>query len=75
MSHANAAPPPITPDAKDWTWVLDEQCPDCGFDTAAFDRADVAPMLRDNAGAWQSLLVEAPNVRDRPRPDHHAWRA
>jgi hypothetical protein len=22
---------PITPDTKDWTWVVEERCPECGF--------------------------------------------
>ena len=27
-------PIPIDPDTKDWTWVLDRPCPECGFDPA-----------------------------------------
>jgi hypothetical protein len=23
----------IVPDTKDWTWVLDRPCPECGLDT------------------------------------------
>jgi hypothetical protein len=23
----------IIPDTKDWTWVLDRPCPECGLDT------------------------------------------
>ena len=23
----------IIPDTKDWTWVLQRSCPECGFDT------------------------------------------
>lgn len=25
----------ITAETKDWTWVLDRPCPDCGFDPNA----------------------------------------
>ena len=25
---------PIVPDDKDWTWVLERPCPECGFDAA-----------------------------------------
>ena len=44
-------PPPIEPDAKDWTWVLDRPCPECGFDARAFPREEVGAMLR-----WWSLI-------------------
>ena len=27
----------ITPDDKDWTWVLERPCPECGFDTRTID--------------------------------------
>ena len=26
---------PIEPDTKDWTWVLERPCPECGFDAPA----------------------------------------
>lgn len=32
-------------DDKDWTWVLERPCPECGFDTAAIDGVDVAVEL------------------------------
>ena len=50
---------PITPDLKDWTWVLDRPCPDCGFDASAFSRDDVASMIRDSAVSWQAVLARA----------------
>ena len=25
----------ITPDTKDWTWVLERPCPECGFEALA----------------------------------------
>lgn len=37
--------PAIVPDDKDWTWVLERPCPECGFDTAAIDGVDVAVEL------------------------------
>ena len=33
---------PITPDDKDWTWVLERTCPECGFTASAVDATDVA---------------------------------
>ena len=34
------------PDTKDWTWVLDRPCPDCGFDASSVSASDVADRLR-----------------------------
>ncbi|TVT13501.1 DinB family protein [Amycolatopsis acidiphila] len=60
----------ITPDTKDWTWVLQRPCPDCGLDTSGFDREDVAVLLRENAAAWQAVLArEDVGVR----PDENTW--
>ena len=35
----------ITPDAKDWTWVLERPCPECGLDTSSFTREQIPAML------------------------------
>ncbi len=58
----------ITPDDKDWTWVLERLCPECGFVAAAFPREEVGRMIRENARSWVPVL-ERPDVRARPRPD------
>ncbi len=57
----------IEPDTKDWTWVLDRPCPECGLDTSTFDHDEVPEMLRENAAAWQDVLA-GPDVRARPTP-------
>ncbi len=36
----------ITPDTKDWTWVLEDACPECGFDARAVDASEVAARVR-----------------------------
>jgi hypothetical protein len=59
----------IEPDTKDWTWVLERPCPDCGFDAAATPASAVAGQVRSNAAAWVSLL--AGPVGSRPAP--HLW--
>ena len=63
-----AADPTITPDDKDWTWVLDRACPECGFDTRGVDPPKVADLIRANAAAWQTVLQRA-DVAVRARPD------
>lgn len=59
----------IQPDDKDWTWVLDEPCPECGFDAAAVDARFVSGMLRDATAQWVSVLTTRANVRERPTPE------
>jgi hypothetical protein len=58
----------IVPDAKDWTWVLERPCPECGLDTRGLGREKVSGLLRANAQAWPAVLA-APGARDRPAPD------
>ena len=61
----------ITPDSKDWTWVLQRPCPECGFDTRGFPVTAVPGMIRANAAAWQDALTgpEVPgDARTRPEP-------
>jgi hypothetical protein len=47
----------IEPDTKDWTWVLQRPCPECGLDTRDIDRDQIGAMVRANAASWQSLLA------------------
>jgi len=61
---------PIVPDDKDWTWVLDRVCPDCGFVVAEVDRDDLAGRIAATSRAWAEVL-ERPGVRD--RPDDRTW--
>ena len=63
-----ASAPLIEPDTKDWTWVLEQPCPDCGLASGTVDRADLGRLMRDNAAAWAAALT-APRVTERPRPD------
>jgi hypothetical protein len=59
---------PITPDTKDWTWVLERTCPECGFDSAGIAREDVAGLIRKNAAGWQAVLQQ-PALAERPADD------
>jgi hypothetical protein len=63
---------PITPDDKDWTWVLERPCPECGFDASTFDPAAVAPLIRANAARWHELLAR-PDDALRQRPGDDRW--
>lgn len=57
----------IEPDTKDWTWVLDRPCPECGFDAAGLDAASYGAVLRREATVWPALLA-APDAALRPDP-------
>lgn len=59
----------IEPDTKDWTWVLECPCAECGLDTRTVDAGDVAGRLRSVAAGWAALLRSGPQVRTRPAPD------
>jgi hypothetical protein len=60
----------IAPDTKDWTWVLDRACPQCGFDASAFPATEVPARVRSDLPAWSARLGE----RDaRSRPDEATW--
>ena len=39
----------IAPDEKDWTWVLERPCGECGFDARSIELGVVAAMILDNA--------------------------
>jgi len=59
--------PAIEPDDKDWTWVLRERCPECGFTAADVDPREIGGTVRDLAPRWVSALHRA-DVRERPTP-------
>ena len=58
----------IVPDTKNWTWVLEERCADCGFEASRFDVAQTGPAIRDIGQRWQGVLSR-PDVATRPRSD------
>jgi hypothetical protein len=60
----------IVPDDKNWTWVLERPCPECGFTAETFDVREAPSTLQDNARQWAELLAH-PFVRD--RPNDHTW--
>ncbi len=57
----------ITPDTKDWTWVLERPCPECGFDPTAQGLGDLPRLVHDTARAWSEVLARG-DVDRRPAP-------
>lgn len=61
---------PIVPDTKNWTWVLEEPCDDCGLDARTVAFAELPDRIRENAAEWPAVLERA-DVRE--RPDDATW--
>ena len=61
----------LEPDDKDWTWVVDRRCDECGFDGSQFDERHTGAAIRSNAATWTALLSErnADRLARRTRPD------
>jgi DinB superfamily len=57
--------PPVPPDTKDWTWVLERPCPECGFVAADVAPDQVGQAVRDAVPRYVRILGRA-DVRDRP---------
>jgi hypothetical protein len=58
----------ITPDTKDWTWVLAAPCPECGYDASTVDPADIGDRTRQAIPRWQAVL-QRDDARVRPSAD------
>ena len=63
---------PIIPDTKDWTWVLERPCAECGFSADALSYDEIPDLVRQNAAAWPAVLGR-PDVTE--RPDENTWSA
>lgn len=61
---------PITPDTKNWTWVLERPCAECLFDPAEVGFRDVPGLVRRNAADWPEVLSD-PGAAT--RPDDETW--
>ena len=57
----------IVPDTKDWTWVLEKPCPECGFDAQEVRRDEVQRRVTTSAAAWPGVLAR-PDADRRPAP-------
>jgi DinB superfamily len=54
----------VTPDDKNWTWVIEQTCPECGFDGPAYDARTAAARIRALGDEWATILT---------RPDARPW--
>ena len=58
----------IPPETKDWTWVLSERCPECGFDTSDPMRGDLSALAATVGDRWVAAVAEADDLTTRPDP-------
>jgi hypothetical protein len=63
---------PIVPDDKNWTWVLETRCPECGFEGATYARESAPADIVANAATWRELLA---HPQAAVRPDDSTWSA
>jgi hypothetical protein len=68
-SAGAAAPgyPPVPADTKDWTWVLERPCPECGFAAARVSPDEVGAAVRAAVPRYVRVLGRA-DARTRPGP-------
>ncbi|CAN5246521.1 DinB family protein [soil metagenome] len=62
----------IVPDTKNWTWVLERECPECRFDSSTTSAGAVAELTRANVARWPAVLSR---VDVGVRPDTETWSA
>jgi hypothetical protein len=60
----------IEPDTKDWTWVIEEPCLQCGFDPVAVVREELPELIHESTRGWYVALTDA-DAAVRPAP--HVW--
>ena len=58
----------IVPEDKNWMWVIEQRCPDCGFDAPNVDRATVGTRVRSIGTRWD-IVLQRSNARDRPNDE------
>ncbi|SEF00997.1 DinB family protein [Ruania alba] len=67
MPDDAADPAQIPPDTKDWTWVLERRCPDCGADVGALSLDQIPSAVRTQLEVWPVVLRRT-EVAERPAP-------
>jgi hypothetical protein len=55
------------PDTKDWTWVISESCPDCGFAPTEMTREEVPELVHHYTDALRTEL-DRQDAAVRPSP-------
>ena len=67
MTDSPIPPQPAEPDTKDWTWVTERPCPECGFDAGSVAPEDLPALILDASARFQRA-VERRGAEVRPAP-------
>jgi hypothetical protein len=59
--------PPVERDAKDWTWVLERRCPECGYSAREITAGEIGPRARAEMATLAAALSR-PDATVRPQP-------
>ncbi len=62
----------IPPDTKDWTWVLDRSCSECGFDAATVTPDNLTQRIE---AAAEAIVDRLGSTDATERPDETTWSA
>lgn len=68
MMGMDQTPPPAESDPRDWTFVLEAGCPECGYEL--HDPALTGERLRAGVPRWAEVLGRSDVAR---RPSAHVW--
>lgn len=58
---------------KDWTWVLERTCDECGYEAWATDRGGLAAQVRTTGATWRGLLGRGRLVEVAPTSGDRTW--
>lgn len=67
MTDSTPQPDPVDPDTKDWTWVLERPCPECGVAVAELEVVDLPGLIHDATVELGEALRD-PHAAVRPSP-------
>ncbi|QCX27761.1 DinB family protein [Nocardioides jishulii] len=69
MAHERPStePPVIDPETKDWTWVLERRCDECGVEPGELEVPALAGLIHDSTVELGEAL-RAPAAAERPAP-------
>ena len=57
----------------DWTWVLERQCDECGYEADSLKRDELGPRVRAIGGAWRETLGRGAAVHRLRDDDDRTW--
>jgi hypothetical protein len=60
----------IEPDTKDWTWVLERTCDECGYTASQIPAEEVGARLRAELPIWRATLMQPWATT---RPNNRTW--